>query len=135
MRRKFLRQIALRRRNTLVKYAMLMAMELTSFCLDNDSAEDQVLNKTNRDLYMELFERILRAIQLDTRYIKKIKCYDVSDIITCDDLLDHIQFSYPEIIRSIKYSEESFNLDEVKHNLEAYESVLTKCRELYIKIK
>ena len=133
MRRKDLRQTFITSRNTLVRYAMLMAMELSSFCLDNDSDEDQVLNKNNRNLYMEIFERVIKAIELDTRYLKKIKEYDVSDMNTCDDLMDYIQYSYPKIIGSLH--DESFSLDKVISELEVYDTELKKIRENLIKYK
>jgi|GEM_PF-3710648 len=47
MRRNDLRQIFLRSRNTLIKYSMQMAMDLSSFCLDNDRVEGLLLNKKN----------------------------------------------------------------------------------------
>ena len=107
-------------------------MELSSFCLDNDR-DDLVLNKNNRNLYMEIFERVLRSIELDARYLKKIKEYDVSDMNTCDDLMDYIQYSYPKIIRSLH--DESFSLDKVISELEVYDTELKKIRENLIKYK
>lgn len=73
---------------------MHLAMYLSSFCLDSDSVEGLLLNKNNRDLYMEIFESVLWAIEIDTRYLKKIKEYDVSYMNTLEELMDFIQFSY-----------------------------------------
>lgn len=114
-----------RNRNTLILYAYKIAAGLFSYAFNsdpeiNDDSEIMVINKENKDQYVDLLKRLLSALSIKTKILNQVKDFTIDDLSKLDDLLDDIQFSYPKVFERLSSNGIQLDLDKINDELKCY---------------